>query len=94
MYQKKMEKQCENCEAYINFISIGSYHRIVIATIRLSLIYYIKKNKKKFYDWSILKYSKIRQEEYRKIVKCIYNDIIHKHIYHRCNTYINALEEI
>ena len=50
----KWENSVTNCEAYGNFSSIGSYYRIVTATIHLSLRSNVKQNKRKIYDWSTL----------------------------------------
>ena len=73
-HQKQMEKQYTNCEEYSNFRSIGSDHRIVIATICLSLRSNVKQNKRKIYDWSTLIDQKI-SKEYSNTVKRIYNDL-------------------
>ena len=64
----------KNCEAYSNFISIRSDHRIAIPIIRLNLRSIVKQDKSNIYDWSILKDPKI-SKEYSKIVKCTYNNL-------------------
>ena len=74
LIRNKWKNSVKNCEAYINVIIIGSDNRILTATIRLSLRSNVKQNKRKIYDWPILKDTKINKEN-RNTVKRIYNEL-------------------
>ena len=74
LIRNKWKNSVNNCETSSNFSSIGSDHRIVTVTIRLSLRSIVKQNKRKIYDWSILKDKQI-SKEYSNTVKLIYHDL-------------------
>ena len=74
-YKQRNSAAYITCEAYSTFSCIGSDHRIITATIRLSLIANTKQNKRINYDWSTLKDPKLRNE-YSNHVNRIYDQLI------------------
>ena len=58
LIRNKWINSVKNCEAYSNFSSCDVDHRIITATLRLSLRANTKQNKRVNYDWATLKYMK------------------------------------
>ena len=71
LIRNKWKNSVKNCEAYSNFSSIGSEHRIITVNIRISLRYNVTQKKRINYDWSMLRDPKICKE-YSKQVKHTY----------------------
>ena len=72
--RKKWRKSIRNCEAYNTLISLGSYHRIVVAKVILSLRATKHKMKiKQKYVWSDLSVQVKLQEKYANDVKEKFN---------------------
>ena len=74
LVRKKWRKSIRNCEAYNTFISLGSYHRIVVANVTLSLraSKQIAKRKPKFV-WNYLRDQDKLQERYAVKVRNKFN---------------------
>ena len=54
LVNKKWRNSVHNNEAYNGFSSVGSHHRVLVATIRLSYRAPKKLSKKKQYNWNAL----------------------------------------
>ena len=73
LIRKKWKNSVTNAEAYNSFASIGSDHRIVTATIRLSLRANKAPTRKVKYDWSKLATDPDLQDRYSLEVKNRYS---------------------
>ena len=68
LVNRKWRNSVHNVEAYNSFSSLGGDHRLVTATIHLSLRKSKAVPRKKQYDWSLLQ-DKELQQKYTLIVK-------------------------
>ena len=61
MIRRKWKNSVKNCEAYSSFSSVGSDHRIVTATIKLSLRVSKQPPRGNLHDWSVLRNFEMQQ---------------------------------
>ena len=69
MLRNKWRNSTKNCEAYNNFSSIGSDHRILTSKIKLSLRATKRQKSQPIYDWTLLKDRKTAQEYTDRVLK-------------------------
>ena len=74
LVNRKWKNSIHNCEAYNSFSSLGSDHRLLTAKIKLSLRMTKTPAKKKQYDWTALRNSKL-QHHYTVTVRNRYAEL-------------------
>ena len=63
LVNSKWKNSIHNSEAYSSFASVGSDHRIVTASVKLSLRATKTRSKKQQYDWKLLRYDRKTREK-------------------------------